>query len=127
MSPGPELAAAVRAAVGDVMDPCSLRNGARMTYEDLGMIDDAEVDDRGRATVRLVLDDPVCVYMVEIISGVRSAALGVPGVEEAVVDILGDVVWTPDRMSADAVARTAAWDAARGRGRTLPLTPADSR
>lgn len=115
--------AVVRDRVSEVLDPCSVHNGTRLTFADLGMIDDVSVDDAGTARIRLVLDDPLCVYMVEIITGLRAAALSVDGIAEARVEIAGDELWTPDRLPARTLERMDQWRQVRERRWSLPITP----
>ena len=83
-------AEAVREAVAAVIDPCSRFIGSNMGFGELGMIDAVEVTDEGEAHISLLLDDPTCLYMVEIERSVRLAALSVPGVTAAVVSVRWD-------------------------------------
>ena len=67
-------------SVGNVLDPCGRINGTQLSLAALGMVDDVSVGVDGRVDVRLLLDDPVCIYTPEIVEAVRNAALKVPGV-----------------------------------------------
>ena len=108
-----ELEAAVREQVATVLDPCGIHNGTRLTFTELGMIQSVEVDESGEVSVRLLLDDPVCIYLVDIVTSIQEAAARVPGVREVNVDIEGGEVWTPDRLSVEARAKMARWRAER--------------
>jgi len=95
-------AEAVREAVAAVIDPCSRFIGSNMGFGELGMIDAVEVTDEGEAHISLLLDDPTCLYMVEIERSVRLAALSVPGVTAAVVSVRWDELWTDERATEEA-------------------------
>lgn len=116
-----DRAAHVAEAVGRVVDPCARMNGTGLTLGELGMIDDVRVEG-GRATVRLLLDDPVCVYLGDIKTDVEAAALEVAGVSSIHLEVRGDALWTSDRMTPGAKEKTQQWAQARRR-RTLPQVP----
>lgn len=118
----------VRQRVDAVLDPCSVHNGTRLTFTQLGMVDEVSVDggDDGAtqtARIRLVIDDPVCVYMVEIITGLREAALSVSGIADARVEIAGEELWTPDRLPEGTVQIMNQWERSRRERRNLSITP----
>jgi len=118
-----KVLAGVRDRVSEVLDPCSIHNGTRLTFADLGMIDDVSVDDTDTARIRLVIDDPLCVYMVEIITGLRTAALSVDGITDARIEIAGEELWTPDRLPPRTLERMDQWQQTRERRRSMPITP----
>jgi len=121
----PDVAAdAIRDELTHVLDPCSVHNGTRLSFVDLGMVHSIDVDAGGHAIVRMLLDDPVCMYLVDIMTSVRDAALGADGINSVDVEIVGDEFWTPDRLTADTVAKMNRWQVARESRRSLPLTSA---
>lgn len=89
---------AVEQAVTGVADPCGLLFGTNTTFGELGMIDALEVDG-STVTVRLLLDDPNCLYLPRIIADIEAAAKQVPGVEHVVISNRGDEIWTEARMT----------------------------
>jgi metal-sulfur cluster biosynthetic enzyme len=103
-SPKPTAEAVWRALHG-VIDPCSRFNGSRLSLFALGMIDDVSVDADGVAQIRLLLDDPTCLYLVEIHKEISAAAVSVPGVTAANVTVAGDELWTRDRLTPEARAK----------------------
>ncbi|WP_406462401.1 iron-sulfur cluster assembly protein [Streptomyces sp. NBC_01622] len=119
----PAVLRAVWAKLGEVLDPCSVHNGTRLSFVDLGMVHGVVVDDTGRAVVRLLLDDPVCIYLVDIMTSVRDAVLGVEGITGVEVDIVGEELWSPDRMTAETTAKMQRWRVVREGRTALPLTP----
>ncbi|WP_236793401.1 metal-sulfur cluster assembly factor [Amycolatopsis sp. GM8] len=108
-----DLAERVRAQVGQVVDPCGRTNGTGLTLGELGMVDSVDVGTDGVATVRLLLDDPVCLYSVPIRAEVATAARSVAGVTEVRIEHSTDRLWDPDRLSPEAAAKIEAWQADR--------------
>jgi metal-sulfur cluster biosynthetic enzyme len=94
--------AEVLEAVRGVLDPCSVLNGCRLSLVDLGMVDGVAVDDDGRVTIDLLLDDPLCVYFYDIDTEIRRAIDGVPGATSVVIRPVGDRIWTTDLASPSA-------------------------
>lgn len=115
--------AAVWRALAGVLDPCSVHNGTRLSFVDLGMVEAVHIDDRGEAQIQLLLDDPVCIYLVDILTSVRDAALAVDGVNAVDVHIIGDELWSPDRLTPETQRKMRDWEAARQGRRQLSLTP----
>ena len=98
-------AAAVLAALSAVVDPCSKTNGCCVNLVYLVMVDSVDIDDSsGRVTVYLVLDDPVCLYLFDIRSEIKSRVEALTGVTAVETKVRGDKVWFPDRAT-DAVRR----------------------
>jgi metal-sulfur cluster biosynthetic enzyme len=89
----------VREALACVLDPCSVFNGTRLNFVDLGMVQRIDVGAGGEVVVRLLLDDPVCLYVAQIHEEVRRAALAVAGVSEVTIEFSGDEIWTEDHAS----------------------------
>jgi metal-sulfur cluster biosynthetic enzyme len=100
-----ELDAQVTAALGTVLDPCSVYNGTRLSFLDLGMIDRIELRGAGHLSVRLLLDDPVCLYVGQISHELRTALLGVPEIAQVDIEFSGDEIWTDERATAPVRAR----------------------
>jgi metal-sulfur cluster biosynthetic enzyme len=107
-----------------VLDPCGVHNGTRLSLVELGMVEDVAVDTAGNATIRLLLDDPVCMYLVDIMLGVEDAARQVNGVRSATVEIIGDQLWSSERMSDQARAKIARWQEIRAGRSPLPMVVA---
>jgi metal-sulfur cluster biosynthetic enzyme len=104
-------------ALDGVLDPCSRFNGTYLSFVALGMVDEVRADDAGAAHVRLLLDDPTCLYMVEIHHEVRQVVLGVPGVTAVEISVRGDELWDSSRLTP--AARTVL--GRRPSGRLIPL------
>jgi metal-sulfur cluster biosynthetic enzyme len=107
------VTAAIWEKLAVVLDPCSMHNGTRLSFVDLGMVSTIEVEPDGHARIRMLLDDPVCFYMVDIISSVRNAALSVSGIKSVDVEIIGDQLWSPDRLTTETKLKMDRWRVAR--------------
>ena len=90
--------AVVRAAITSVVDPCSRYNGSQLNLVELGMVESIWISD-GTIGIRLLLDDPMCMYTFLIQKEIRDAVGGLPGVDAVVIEVLGDQIWSDERMS----------------------------
>lgn len=68
---------------------------------DLGLIYDVRIDD-GSVEVDMTLTAPGCPMSAMISEDVKSRIEQVEGVKEAVVNMVWEPVWTPEKMSDDA-------------------------
>ena len=93
------LADHVWSALDHVLDPCSRFNGTRLSLVALGMVDEITVSEDGAAQISLLLDDPTCLYLVEIHREVIAAANSVPGITAATVSLRSDIFWGRERMT----------------------------
>ena len=99
--------------LGTVIDPCSRHNGTWLSFVDLGMVEEVVDEGGGTVRVRMLLDDPVCLFMVDIQSEIRQAAEAVAGVETVTIEIIGDELWTQDRLTPETKEKIARWQAVR--------------
>ncbi len=67
-------------------------------YE-LGLVYGVEVDDAGRANIRMTLTAPNCPVAGTLPAEVERAARAVPGVTAVKVELTFDPPWTKERMS----------------------------
>lgn len=100
---------AVRAALAEVIDPCSRFNGSHLDLVELGMIDRVEIDGDATVEITLLLDDPTCLYAASICQQVTAAVSAVRGVEAVTVAIRADELWTAARLSEAARSKLAHW------------------
>jgi FeS assembly SUF system protein len=98
MTIDPEKTAALKPriieAVSSVFDPEIPVN----IYE-LGLIYDILVDNAGVVGIRMTLTAPGCPAAQSLPVEVRNKVAAIPGVTDAVVDIVWDPPWDRDRMS----------------------------
>ena len=88
---------AVIAAISEIYDPEIPVN----IYE-LGLIYAIDIFDDGRVKVEMTLTAPACPSAQELPEQVREAALSVPGVTAAEVEVVWDPPWDFSRMSEEA-------------------------
>jgi metal-sulfur cluster biosynthetic enzyme len=96
--------AAVLAAIGEVVDPCSRFHGTDLSLVELGMVERVRVD--GTAVhVQLLLDDPLCVYTFLLQKELRERIGAIEGVQSVDIEVLPDFGWTRERVLPAARAR----------------------
>jgi metal-sulfur cluster biosynthetic enzyme len=121
MSAAGDWEARVRAALAEVIDPCSCMTKTPVSIVDLGLVRSVRRDGDAIA-VHLCMTDPMCMYFVDIASEIerRVGELGFGGPVSVVWDT--DADWDPTRM-------TAAGRAARepARERLLQIEPYAAR
>ncbi len=66
---------------------------------DLGLIYDLDVDEAGKVVVRMTLTAPGCPVAQTFPGEVESKLYGVPGVNEAIVELVWEPPWHQDRMT----------------------------
>jgi metal-sulfur cluster biosynthetic enzyme len=94
----------VYAALATVYDTCSVFNGTRLDIVEMGLVHDVE-QQGGTVRVRLLLTDPMCLYLFEMRSQIIEALSVLPGVEMVEVVPVAGKLWWPERMAPDARAR----------------------
>ena len=70
-------------------------------YE-LGLIYDVDISEDGDATITMTLTTPHCPVAESLPQEVELRVLSVPGIRDAVVDIVWDPPWDPSKMSDEA-------------------------
>jgi metal-sulfur cluster biosynthetic enzyme len=85
-------------ALGKVYDTCSVFNGTRLDIVEMGLVHDVE-QDGGRVKVRLLLTDPMCLYLFEMRAQIVDLLSALPGVEEVDVEPVAGKLWWPQRMT----------------------------
>jgi metal-sulfur cluster biosynthetic enzyme len=94
----------VYGALATVYDTCSLFNGTRLNIVEMGLVHDVE-QEGGSVRVRLLLTDPMCLYLFEMRSQIIEALLALPGVEAVEVEPVAGKLWWPERMAPEARGR----------------------
>lgn len=89
-----ELRENVIAALRTIFDP-----EIPVNIYDLGLIYDLQIDDSGKVTVQMTLTAPGCPVAQTFPGEVEGKLYGVPGVNEAIVDLVWDPPWDQDRMT----------------------------
>jgi metal-sulfur cluster biosynthetic enzyme len=107
-------------ALRTVYDTCSLFNGTRLDLVEMGLVHDVE-QEGGTVRVRLLLTDPMCLYLFEMRSQIIEALSALPGIEAVEVEPVAGKLWWPERMSPRARRRLEEFR--RARLEQLGLTP----
>ena len=110
-------------ALTSVYDTCSLFNGTRLDIVEMGLVHDVE-QNQGNVRVRLLLTDPMCLYLFEMRSQIIDVLSALPGVESVEVEPVSGKLWWPERMTPEARERLER--RRRARLAQLGLTPAGS-
>jgi metal-sulfur cluster biosynthetic enzyme len=85
-------------ALRTVHDTCSIFNGTRLDIVEMGLVHDVEQAD-GKVRVRLLLTDPMCLYLFEMRAQIVEALSALPGVEAVEVEPVAGKLWWPERMT----------------------------
>ncbi|WIY52364.1 metal-sulfur cluster assembly factor [Devosia sp. YIM 151766] len=100
MAPGPELEAAIRAALRAVIDPELGHN-----IIDLGMVYAIDVDSDGAVLVLMTTTARFCPASGFLQEAVSERAAEVEGVTRVRVELTYDPPWTPERMAPEIAVR----------------------
>jgi metal-sulfur cluster biosynthetic enzyme len=99
-----EREAAVRQALENVVDPCSIATGVPISIADMGLIKELRWLD-GEVKLVLQLTSPICWQAANILSAVEHTVMSVPGVRSVHCTLDPTSEWMPSMMSAGARAR----------------------
>jgi metal-sulfur cluster biosynthetic enzyme len=108
-------------ALATVHDTCSLFNGTNLNIVEMGLIHDVDRDG-GTVRVRLLLTDPMCLYVFEMRAQIVEALTRLDGIDSVDVAPVAGKLWWPERMSSPARARLE--HRRRARAKELGLQPA---
>jgi metal-sulfur cluster biosynthetic enzyme len=86
--------AAVREALREVIDPCSLGIGRPVNIVDLGLIDEVRIDGQD-ITIRLLLTDPACFFLRDLERYIEDVIRAELPVGKLRVDLVMDKLWIP--------------------------------
>ena len=94
---GGDLQAAVVEVLKSVYDP-----EIPVDIYELGLIYDVEISEDGDATITMTLTTPHCPVAESLPNEVELRVLSVPGIRDAVVNLVWDPPWDPSKMSDEA-------------------------
>ena len=95
--PGSDLQAAVVEVLKSIYDP-----EIPVDIYELGLIYDVEISEDGDATIAMTLTTPHCPVAESLPNEVELRVLSVPGIRDAVVNLVWDPPWDPSKMSDEA-------------------------
>lgn len=94
---GSDLQAAVVEVLKSVYDP-----EIPVDIYELGLIYDVSISEDGDATITMTLTTPHCPVAESLPNEVELRVLSVPGIRDAVVNLVWDPPWDPSKMSDEA-------------------------
>ena len=95
--PGSDLQAAVVDTLKSIYDP-----EIPVDIYELGLIYDVEISEDGDATITMTLTTPHCPVAESMPGEVELRVMSVPGIRDAVVNLVWDPPWDPSKMSDEA-------------------------
>lgn len=93
------LDAAIRAALHQVCDPCSIAANAPVSILDMGLVRDWSVDAEGNLLVRMALTSPSCTMGPHMMRGAEELLSAIPGLRSARVAVDAAFFWTPAELT----------------------------
>jgi metal-sulfur cluster biosynthetic enzyme len=88
----------IYAALSTVHDTCSVFNGTNLNIVEMGLVHDVE-QEAGTVRVRLLLTDPMCLYLFEMRSQIIRVLEELPRVDAVEVEPVAGKLWWPERMA----------------------------
>ena len=95
--PGGDLQAAVVEVLKSIYDP-----EIPVDIYELGLIYGVDISEDGDATITMTLTTPHCPVAESLPQEVELRAMSVPGIRDAVVNLVWDPPWDPSKMSDEA-------------------------
>lgn len=88
----------VRAALDEILDPCSVAAGRPLGLVEMGLVQDLRIDQDGTVSILLRMTFPGCMMMPNLAGAAEERTARIPGVSTVEVDIDTAMTWTPAAM-----------------------------
>lgn len=98
---------AIRAALNQVDDPCSIAARAPLSIVELGLVRSWSLDDDGQVDVTVSPTAPSCVLIASIAAGIEGRVGAVDGVTGVRVHLDTETVWLQEMMTGPGRAKLA--------------------
>jgi metal-sulfur cluster biosynthetic enzyme len=93
------LQSLVRAALDDVIDPCSVTAGAPLSIVDMGMLLALSTDERGHVCIEMRATSAMCTVIASIMKTAEERIARVEGVTSVEVKLRSGPLWTEGEMT----------------------------
>jgi metal-sulfur cluster biosynthetic enzyme len=90
---------AIRAALHQVCDPCSIAANAPVSILDMGLVRGWSVDAECNLVVRMALTSPSCTMGPHMMRGAEELLSAIPGLKSARVEVDAAMFWTPAELT----------------------------
>jgi metal-sulfur cluster biosynthetic enzyme len=90
---------AIREALEQVCDPCSIAANAPISILDMGLVRGWSVDEQDNLVVHMCVTSPSCAMGPHMVRAAEDLLSNIPGLNSARVDIEPGEFWTPDDMT----------------------------
>jgi len=95
----PSTDEAIRNALHQVCDPCSIAARAPVSILDMGLVRGWTIDEDGNLVVSMALTSPSCTMGPHMMRAAEQLLAAIPGVASARVEVDPTVFWTPAEMT----------------------------
>jgi metal-sulfur cluster biosynthetic enzyme len=92
----------IRAALDEIVDPCSRAAGAPAGLGEMGLVRDVRVEPGpagARVSVVLALTEPTCLMGIPFVTSARERLAALEGVAHVDVSLAANFEWTPAELS----------------------------
>jgi metal-sulfur cluster biosynthetic enzyme len=92
----------IRAALDEIVDPCSAAAGAPAGLDEMGLVREVEIRDRPEGAlvrVEIGLTQPLCLMGIPFLTSARRRLRAMPGVAGVEVSLASGIDWTPARLA----------------------------
>lgn len=104
----PDLNQAIRTALDEIKDPCSLAAGTPLGLSEMGLVKDVAVGPTGQVRIELRLTSPFCHMIGFFEAEAMRLVSDLPGVRSVELRADNGLDWTPNDIAPEAQARRAA-------------------
>jgi metal-sulfur cluster biosynthetic enzyme len=90
---------AIKAALQQVCDPCSIAANAPISILDMGLVKGWSVDAQANLAVRMCVTSASCTMGPHMVRAAEELLSRIPGLKSVKVEVDASVFWTPQQMT----------------------------